>query len=67
MVRKIMDVIMPIAVGIWIGIGISNWPKIATYVNFAAMVTIFICACGLSWRLSKEKHKRSIKDNKDEV
>jgi len=58
MIRKVFEAIMPIAVGIWIGIGISNWPKIAAYLNIIVMIVIFICASFFSWYFTKEKHNK---------
>ncbi len=57
--KNVLDAIMPIAVGIWIGMRLSYWPRIAMYVNIIVMIIIFICAIILFLRFSKEKQKKS--------
>jgi membrane protein implicated in regulation of membrane protease activity len=62
MFRNIVDFVMPIAVGVWIGIGISNYPKIASYVNVVVMIAVFICASSLAWRFHKKEKKKDTEE-----
>ncbi len=55
MFRKTIKFIMPISVGIWLGIGISHFPEIALYVNMLVMAVIFICALLSAWYIHKDK------------
>jgi len=59
MLKKIINFVMPITVGIWIGIGISNFPKLALYANFIVMIIVFLCALSLTWHFYKRENMKN--------